>query len=384
MSPNPPKGVPSTSNLGSHPVGGAAGPFGKLQVPHPDPSLFTPAIHVDSLDIEALPIGATTRLLVDLVHDGFGRAVSVPVMVARGRKPGPVFGLTAAVHGNELNGIPVIHRLFEKLDHGELRGTLVAVVVANISGFVTNQRELLHGRDMNHVFPGRPNGNVSQVYAHRLVERVINRVERLLDLHTASFGRVNSLYVRADLSDRDSARMAYLLRPQIVLHNSPSDLTLRGHVRELGHPSITIEIGDPQRFQSEFIRSTLTGVRRILTDCGMLQKRSYAPAPAPVICESSRWVYTDHGGLLEVLPKLTDQVEKGEPIARLRDIFGQVTRTYEAPYDGIIIGHSTNPVAQTGARIIHLGRIAQSGDPRFPPPDMPPPSRRPAPPRTDP
>jgi len=232
---------------------------------------------------------------------------------------------------------------------------LVAAVVVNVPGYLLNQRNFSDGTDLNHILPGRPDGNVAQVYGHRLIDRIVRPFNYLVDLHTASVGRVNSLYVRADMTDATTARMAYLQRPQIILHDPPSDSTLRGAAMELGIPAITVEIRDPQRFQREFIRRSLIGVRSVLAEVGMIAQRPVAPGPAPVLCEGAEWLYTDHGGLLEVFPDLTEGVRRDQVIARLTNIFGDVLREYRAPADGIVIGKSVNPVAQTGARILHLG-----------------------------
>src|SRR5690606_22581737 len=125
--------------------------------------------------------------------------------------------------------------------------------------------------------------------------------------------------------------------------------------------AITVEIGEPQRFQANYIRSCRIGLRSLLADVKMLPRRHVAPIHEPALCERSYWLYTDHGGLLEVLPAPTARVRKGEIIARLRDAFGDVTREYHAPEDGIVIGKSVNPVGQTGARILHLGIVAREG-----------------------
>lgn len=323
---------------------------------------FLNALRTDHLDPDALPTDTKLNVLVDLVHDSLGRPLQVPVLVARGKRPGPVLGLTAALHGNELNGIPVIHRLFEQLDCKVLRGTVVAVVAVNVPGLILHQRAFDDGSDLNHLFPGRPNGNSSQVYAYRLIERIVSRFTRLIDLHTASFGRANSLYVRANMRDEVTAGMAYALRPEIIVHNPPSDRTLRGTAAELGIPAITVEIGDPQRFQTHYIRSTLVGVRSCLVGMGMLPKRAVAPGPDPILCSRSHWLYADHGGLLEVLPQVTDRVAQGEVIAQLRDIFGGLVCEYQAPEAGVIVGRSVNPVGPTGARIVHLGVPAKADD----------------------
>lgn len=320
---------------------------------------------VDELDLDELPQGKIHRLRVLMVHNGLSRSIRVPVLVARGDKPGPVFGLTAALHGNELNGIPVIHRLFDSLDPGTMRGSVVAVVVANVPGYLLHQRAYSEGSDLNHLFPGKANGNASQVYAHRLLHRVVNRFSYLVDLHTASFGRVNSLYVRADMTNQLTAQMAQLLRPQIIVHNPPSDHTLRGAAEDLNIPAITAEIGNPSRFHRDFIKRSLAGLRSILGHVGILGRRTAAPSATPVLCSDSAWLYTDHGGLLEVFPDVTDVVEKGQLIARLSNAFGDVVREYHAPSRGVVIGKSVDPVSETGARILHLGQIAAPDDPRF-------------------
>ena len=310
------------------------------------------------LVLEDFPRGQLSRLYVDLVANGLAQDILLPLLVARGRRDGPVFGLTAAVHGNELNGIRVIHDLMHKIDPKQLNGTVVALVVVNVPGLHRHQREFVDGGDLNHIFPGRENGNVAEAYAHRILDRIVNRFDYLVDLHTASFGRVNSVYVRADMTHAATATMAYLQRPQIIVHNPPSDYTLRGAAMDLGIPSVTLEIGDPQKFQADHVRSSRIGLRAVLAAAGMLPRRPVAEGPEPVLCERSYWMYSDRGGLLEVLPRPTDRVSQGERVAVLRNAFGDVIREYHAPEDGIVIGKSVNPVGQTGARILHLGVVA--------------------------
>jgi predicted deacylase len=308
--------------------------------------------------LDDFPRGQLSRLYVDLVANGLAQDILLPLLIARGKRDGPVFGLTAAVHGNELNGIRVIHDLIRHIDTKQLNGTVVALVVVNVPGLYRHQREFVGGSDLNHLFPGRPDGNVAQVYAHRIVDRIVNRFDYLVDLHTASFGRVNSLYVRADMTQAATATMAYLQRPQIIVHNPASDHTLRGAAMDLGIPAITLEIGDPQKFQPTYVRSSRIGLRAVLAAAGMLPRRPVAEGPEPVLCERSYWMYSDRGGLLEVLPRPTDRVSQGERVAMLRNAFGDVIREYHAPEDGIVIGKSVNPVGQTGARILHLGVVA--------------------------
>ena len=312
------------------------------------------------LDPSAYDVGVT-RAFVELVGDGLAVGVRVPILVARGAHPGPVFGLTAGVHGNELNGIPVIHQLFRDIDVSTLRGTLVGVVAVNVPGLQMNQRRFIDGTDLNRIFPGKADGAVAEVFAHRLLHRIVHRFDMLIDLHTASFGWVNSLYVRADLSDSLTAKMAELQHPQIIVHNLAGDKTLRGSAMAMGIPAITVEIGDPQRWQQAYTRDALAGVRRVLAWADLIDPVEDSSVGSPVICKSSSWIFTDRGGLLTVYPRLMDHVKEGQKVAVVHDAFGDPIREYRAPHDGIVVGKSTNPVGFTGARILHIGRIAEPG-----------------------
>lgn len=312
---------------------------------------------IQTLNVDDIEKGTINRYWLHLVTDGMGVPIRIPIMVAKGKKEGKVLGLTAAVHGNELNGIPVIQRLFDEIDIDNLSGTIVGVPVVNIPSLVRKKRRFIDGTDLNHIMPGKPDGNVSQVYAWRIVERIVKQFDFLIDLHTASFGRVNSYYIRADMSSETVRQMAQLQNPQIIVHNPPSDGTLRGTAAELDIPAITLEVGNPNTFQKGMIREGLTGIHNILDYLEMLKCEREEPDEAIVLCKKSYWIYTDTGGIMTVKPKVTDMVKKGEVVATIRNIFGDILKEYYAPEDGVVIGKSTNPINQTGGRILHLGII---------------------------
>lgn len=312
-----------------------------------DPKNLAPGIH---------------ELWLHVVDDAMGLPVCVPVLAAKGTD-GPVMGITGAVHGDEVNGIAVIHSLFSKLTPSRLRGTVLAIPIVNVSAYQHHQRRTPYGLDLNHHFPGSPEGNDIEVYADRLLTRFVTHLDGLLDLHTASRGRANCLYVRADMEREETARMAYLQRPQVILHNPASDGTLRGAASETGVPAITVEVGNPSRFQPEYIRRSAVGLRAVLADWGMIRKRQVDLGAEPTICSESTWLYTDRGGLLEVLPKVNDSVLLDELIAKIVDPFGNLVAEYRAPFAGVVIGRAVDPVAATGARILHLGRPVAEATP---------------------
>ncbi len=312
---------------------------------------------IETLNLDLVAPGTTKHFWLHLVNDGLGAPVYIPVIIAKGHDDGPVVGLTAAVHGNELNGIPVIQRLFNEIDVQQLRGTIIGVPVVNVPSFFRRKRRFIDGVDLNHIMPGKENGNVSQVYAYRFMERVVRHFDYLLDLHTASFGRINSYYIRADLNNEQTKKMALLQNSQIIVNNPPSDGTLRGAAAELGIHAITLEVGNPNLFQKGMIRSSLTGIHNLLSYLGMVDGDIEEAESEAVICADSYWIYTSSGGLLSVLPNITDVIEDGAHIGVMRNVFGDVIEQYWAPEQGIVIGKSVSPVNQTGGRILHLGRI---------------------------
>ncbi|MGF1532566.1 MAG: succinylglutamate desuccinylase/aspartoacylase family protein [Bernardetiaceae bacterium] len=312
---------------------------------------------ITRLHLQEVPQGVLKKYWLHLISNGMAQPVYLPLMVIRGHEPGPIVGVTAGVHGNELNGVPVVQQLFADIDPTQLRGTLIGVPAVNVLSLLSNERRFLDGEDLNRIMPGKKNGNRSQIYAYRFVNRIIKELEYLIDLHTASNGRVNSHYIRADMRRRTTSKMATLQNAQIILNNAGTDGTLRSAAADLGVHAITVEVGDPNKFQERMIQSGLTGIFNILYHLEMLDGQVIAPVTPAVRCRQSYWIYADRGGILEVFPPLATRVNKGDRIALIRDVFGEVIKEYRAPEAGIVIGKSVHPVNQTGGRILHLGVV---------------------------
>jgi len=311
--------------------------------------------HIHELKVENFPKGVISETWLHMVNNGIGEPIRIPIIIARGKHDGPTLGLNAALHGNELNGIPVIQKLMKELKLEELKGTIVGVLVANVPGLLLEQRKFNDGIDLNRISPGKSNGDQSELYIQRFFTKIVKAFDYLIDLHTASFGRINTYYIRADMSDEASSRMARLQNPDIILNNPPNDATLRGQAAKNGIKTITVELKDPHLFQDDVIEESLIGLRNVLYDLKMLPGEILCPIEQTVLCDKSYWLYTDEGGILRVLPDLGTYVTKGEKIAEVNTIFGKIVKEYFSPEDGIVIGKSINPINQSGSRILHLG-----------------------------
>ena len=321
---------------------------------------------VENIDLDKLPSREVSKLWLKIIDDGQSRPISIPVIIAKGTEEGPVLGLTAAIHGNELNGIKVIQEVIETIDVSKLKGTILAIPGLNQVSIIQDRRRFYDHQDLNRIFPGKENGTRSQQYVWHFNKKVLPHLDYLIDMHTASFGRINSLYVRGDLSNSDIKAMALLQDADIVLKSkgpsagvaTSSTRTLRAEASLQGIPTITVEYGNPQVFQPEMIKRGVDGVKNVMSWLKMHDeaKQNFDKA---ILCERSYWIYVDKGGVLEVPVELKQIVEKGEVIGVLRNPFGDVLKTYTAPERGIVIGKSTNPINMSGGRIIHLGILAK-------------------------
>ena len=283
-----------------------------------------------------------------------GSSVGIRVVVVRGVHPGLVLCLTAAVHGDELNGVEVVRRTLGAVSPGELSGTLVAVPIVNVHGFQRNSRYLPDRRDLNRYFPGNPTGSSASRLAFTLFDRVIRNCDALVDLHTGSFHRTNLPQVRADLRNPAVRHLAEGFGGTIVLHSEGPPGTLRRAATEQGIPAITYEAGEPMRLQDEEIARGVSGIRRLLGHLGMLQLAEAAAAP-PELYYASRWVRADHGGILLTDVELGQHVEIGDRLGTITDPIVDEQHELRAPYAGRVLGMAVQQVVIPGYAAFHIG-----------------------------
>ncbi len=307
------------------------------------------------LDLDSLESGEIHRFIVSISNNSMGVPWRLPVIVVKGIEDGPVLGLTAALHGDELNGIPTIFKLMEDVDPKKMKGTLVMVPIANVPGYLGNRRHFDNTTDLNRIMPGKAHGPTAQIYAHQLTTKVISKFDYLLDLHTASHGRVNSLYLRADLENEECRTLAYLQNPQIIVQKYDEEGTLRAWANNNNIPAITIEIGNPNAFQHSLIDETLEGIKNTLRHYGMIEGEVVDMIHDATICDHSYWIYSKEGGIIDVFPNLADKVTAGQVIAKVYDVFGQVKENIVSDRSGIVIGKNTRPNCDAGTRVLHLG-----------------------------
>ncbi|WP_182378805.1 succinylglutamate desuccinylase/aspartoacylase family protein [Nocardioides sp. WS12] len=292
-----------------------------------------------------------------------GGDVSLPVRVIHGREPGPTVWVNAAIHGDEVLGVEVIRRALAPLSAKTLRGTLLAVPVVNVLGFMTGDRYLPDRRDLNRSFPGSSRGSLASRIAHLFMTEVVSKCDVGIDLHTAADRRENLPQIRADLDDPRTRELAQAFGAPVMLHAKLRDGSLRQAARDRGAIVLLYEAGEVMRFDEQPIAVGVEGVRRVLTALDMIDPTpadlgeivgATEPTPTPVEARGSGWVRARGTGILHLEVGLGEYVEVGRRLGGLSDTFGRRVRLVHADRAGIVIGLTRAPIVNAGDALFHI------------------------------
>lgn len=279
----------------------------------------------------------------------------VPVLVARGQKPGPVLCLTAALHGDELNGIEMVRRLMYQLNPRSMNGTVIGVPIVNLDGFRRGSRYLADRRDLNRYFPGNPRGSAADRIAHSLFQQVITpHCEFLVDLHTGSLKRTNLPQIRGDLSHEPVFDFSRHFGGITVLHGGGAKGTLRRAAVDAGIPTVTLEAGGSNELSESAVDGGVKALETLLQNLNIQPTMRFWGTPQPVFYHSD-WVRADQGGILMSAVTLGATVKEGEILGRVVDPVSNTGSDIVAPFAGRVIGMAANQVVQTGFAAYHIG-----------------------------
>jgi len=305
------------------------------------------------LGVEIAP-GTSQRLSWSATELFEGVPVSTPVLVVNGALPGPTLCLTAAVHGDELNGVEMVRRVLHDISAEKLAGSIIGVPIVNVQGFRRGSRYLPDRRDLNRYFPGNPNGSAAARIAHSFSTNILAHCDALVDLHTGSFERANMPQIRADLRNPDVVTLTQGFGSMVILHSTPGVGTLRYAATEAGIPAVTLEAGGPSQLELTEVKHGVKGIETLIGSIGMMRKRRLWGDPEPVYYRSS-WVRADSGGILLADVSLGSTVREGDLLGTITDPMNNARSELRSPYSGRIIGMARNQVVMPGFAAFHVG-----------------------------
>lgn len=316
---------------------------------------------VTAVDVDDLAEGRH-HFWLDGGEDGRGGTVRVPVLVLKGKGEGPTLFLSAATHGDELNGIQLVYRLLGDIPSQDLSGAIVAVPGLNPSGILNNSRYFAgsgnggHQIDLNRIWPGRDSGTTADRFVARLWDGVIApNADLAIDLHTQTTGTSYPMFVFANFRNRKAREMAFLLAPDVIKNDPGGKGTLESALLEKGVPVVTLELGAPRVFQGGLVERGLAGIRRVMQAEKMLAGFPGTDGLSPpIVGRQYSDVIARSGGFVEMRVGLLDKVFKGDVLARQYDAFGQIREIYKAPESGYILAVATDPLREPGSLIARV------------------------------
>lgn len=309
---------------------------------------------------QAIAPGSRTRVDIPLPSLFTQNRVILPVHVVHGRLPGPRLFVTAAIHGDEINGLEIIRRLLATSLLRNLRGTLLAVPVVNPYGFVRLSRYLPDRRDLNRSFPGSESGSLAARLAAILMQEVVRDSDIGIDLHTGAAHRENLPQIRAALDEFSMLELASAFGTPVLINAEVRDGSLRGESAALGVPVMVYEGGEALRFNELAIRAGLRGILAVMRYLRMLRAGRRSAVPTPAVARSTLWARAGQSGVLRQIKPLGSRVIKGAHLATIADPFSHGETPVPAPAGGIIIGRTNLPLVTEGEALFHIARFEQT------------------------
>lgn len=307
-------------------------------------------------------IRAGSRNVINLPLPGMytHTPVGMPIHVVHGKKDGPTLFISAAIHGDEINGVEIIRRVLSLSALKRLSGTILAVPIVNVLGFHNHSRYLPDRRDLNRSFPGREMGSLAGRMANVFMTQVVLRSDIGIDLHTAAIHRDNFPQIRADLNDEIIAPLAKEFGSPVLLHSAAPEGSLRYAAANESISIMVFEAGEALRFDEVSIRVGVRGIINVLRQLEMLPQQKKKPPRPAALLRSSMWVRAPQSGILRAQVKLGSMVTKGDQLGVIADPLGRMEAPITAPSDGIIIGRTNIPLIYEGEAMFHIGHTRQT------------------------
>ena len=285
--------------------------------------------------------------------------MTMPVHVIHGRKDGPRLFVSAAIHGDEINGTEIIRRLMKFKRIKKLKGTLIAVPVVNVYGFLQQSRYSPDRRDLNRFFPGSEKGSLTSQLADIFMEEIVANSTHGIDLHAGSNHRTNLPQIRTNVEDSDALQMAQAFRVPVIINANMRDGSLRQAVTEKNIPFLLYEAGEALRFDDVAIRAGIRGILSVMEAIGMLRHSRTRKKKdiEPLIADATTWVRAPASGILHMNVPLGARVSQNKKLGVIADPFGNHEKAIESPVSGMVIGRLNLPLVHQGDAVIHIAKI---------------------------
>ena len=309
------------------------------------------------IEIAGVTVEPGSRQSIDIPLPSFytHSSVNMPVHVIHGRRPGPVLLVSAAIHGDEINGVEIIRRLLVNKSIDSIRGTLIAIPVVNVYGFVSKSRYLPDRRDLNRSFPGSENGSMASRLANVLMTEILPHTTHIIDLHTGAVNRENLPQIRAKLQDNpELEKLARAFGVPVILNAEFLENSFRAAAFDQGIGVLLYEAGEALRFDEVSIRAGVRGVLQVMIELEMRTRSKRPRKVESMVANTSRWVRAGQSGILRSLIATGTKVQEGDLLAYINNPLGEHNEELISPVSGIVIGKTNLPLVFAGEALFNI------------------------------
>jgi len=311
---------------------------------------------------DEIPAGTSRDVMLAVSESYSSMTVQIPIHIRRAKEEGPVVFVTAALHGDEINGTGAVRQLIQDTDFRLLRGSVLLIPVLNILAFDRHSRYMPDRRDLNRSFPGSALGSLAGRMARTIFDEIVSRCDYGIDLHTASIRRTNYPNVRGNMANPSVRRLAEAFGSEIIINGKGPSGAFRREACLAGCPTIIMEGGEIWKVEPSIVESATRGIENVLRHLKMLDGPAKKPA-YQVVIEKSKWMRADRGGFMQFHIKPGDIIEKDQPIATNTTLLGHEQSILYAPFDAIVIGMTSLPAISPGEPICNLGKLPKGRTP---------------------
>lgn len=285
--------------------------------------------------------------------------VEIPIIIERSKIPGPTILLTAAIHGDEINGVEIVRQLIARKLNKPKRGTIICIPILNVFGFLNGDRSFPDGRDLNRVFPGTKSGSLASRVAYHFTKKVLPEADYCIDFHTGGASRFNAAQIRIKPGDDKLLELAKVFNAPFTVYSNTIDKSYRKTCQKMGIPVLLFEGGKSGESNKHIVKEGVDGVLRFLDHLDMLGKRISVPEAGKdtIIIKKSKWIRAQKSGLLHIKIECNKHVEKGEFLATITDPYGKMRFKVTSPNEGYIINVNQSPIVNQGDAIFHISTL---------------------------
>lgn len=311
---------------------------------------------IDDWNGKSIPVGESGDVYLAVSESYSSMTVRIPIHVRRATEEGPVVFITAALHGDEINGTGAVRRLIKDEEFQPLRGAAILIPVLNLLAFDRHSRYLPDRRDLNRSFPGSTGGSLASRMARTIFDEIVTRSDYGIDLHTAAVRRTNYPNVRGDMTNSRVRRLADAFGSEIIIDGKGPKGALRREACRAGCPTIIMEGGEVWKVEPSIVESAERGIKNVLRSLEMLEGPPDRPA-YQVVVDKSKWIRAERGGFLRFHVQPGDIIDKDQPIATNTTLLGREHSTLHSPFDAAVIGMTTLPAVSPGEPVCNLGKL---------------------------